>query len=70
MIVQARRCDPVELAEAQHDTLLLGLDAVEAAGQPERHENQAYQHDALAAGRTASDTSAREQALNLLLAAA
>ena len=50
VVVQAGQRGAVEGAEAQHHALLVRLHAIEAAGEPERHDDQRDQRQAAPAG--------------------
>src|SRR6202035_110925 len=64
MIIQPRLDLAHELAKAQHDAKLIGLDAEEAGKSPQRDGNKRNERDAAAA------EIARHQATQLVLAAA
>ena len=50
MIVEAGQRRAVERAEAQHHALLVRLHAIDAAGEPQRHDGEADQREAAPAG--------------------
>ena len=59
--MQAGQRGAVEGAEAQHHALFVRLHAIEAAGEPQRHDAEADQREAAAAGEAAARATAAEQ---------
>jgi len=53
VIVEARAGGAIKGAEAQHDAFLVGLDAIEAAGEPEQHHRRQHHDEAAVAPHAA-----------------
>ena len=61
MVVEAGQRGAVERAEAQHHALLVRLHAIDAAGEPQRHDGEADQREAAPAGEAPARTAAAEE---------